>query len=639
MPRKPEPAAEAETEAAQLAEALEAKRAAKAERLAAKAKAAAAEAAAAEMELETPKAKKKASEEAAEPKASKKAAKAAKEAEEAEPAPKKRAAKEVVEEAAPPQREKRRKVSAEAEDAVPAASEAVVVTPKAFRKAHEIIVDDSCPAPMQSFEAAQPQLGKALISALKQQGYGSPTPIQAQGWPIALQGRDMVAVAKTGSGKTCGFLLPALARIAERGPAGAPKKLSYYYSEPAAPSALVLAPTRELAQQIAGEAAKFAPAVRAKVVSIYGGVPKGDQVRELRLGCDVLIATPGRLIDLSSGDAAKDIKPAVTLSFVTYLVLDEADRMLDMGFEPDIRKIVDACPKTGRPEEGGGAGGPISGSQRQTLFFTATWPKAVEKVAWEFTSRESVQVRIGQGAQGDKLTANTSVEQIVHILEEGQKRAKLREVLKQYLGPGETCIVFAAQKHGCDELCWDLQKSDLGAWCQTIHSGKYQADRDQALAKFRKLTADGAAGRGERGVLVATDVAARGLDIPGVALVVVYDFGRSLHSSNNGGVESYVHRIGRTGRAGKTGRAITFFTSEDQGSCELVELLKGAGQAVPAGLEALVETESNERWEKERKQSRYKKGGGSKGKGKGGGKGKGKGASGGRGSGGKGKSW
>ncbi|CAE8636167.1 unnamed protein product, partial [Polarella glacialis] len=199
------------------------------------------------------------------------------------------------------------------------------------------------------------------------------------------------AVAKTGSGKTCGFLLPALARIAERGPAQAPKKISYYVSEPAQPSVLVLAPTRELAQQIAGEAVKFAPTVRAKVVSIYGGVPKGDQVRELKKGCDVLIATPGRLLDLAGGDPSKNIKPSVQLVAVTYLVLDEADRMLDMGFEPDIRKIVNQCPSTGLPEEGGGATGLLAGSMRQTLFFTATWPKAVQETASAFTSKEAVQ--------------------------------------------------------------------------------------------------------------------------------------------------------------------------------------------------------------------------------------------------------
>lgn len=514
-------------------------------------------------------------------------------------------------------------------------------SPSAFRKAQQIIVDEACPSPFQTFDAAAPHFGKALVKALKAQGYESPTPIQAQAWPIALQGRDMVAVAKTGSGKTCAFLLPALARIAERGPAPAPKSLGHWESEPARPSMLVLAPTRELAQQIAAEGAKFAPAIKAKVVAIYGGVPKGEQVGQLLKGCDVLIATPGRMLDLAGGDKVRGRKPCVELASVTYLVLDEADKMLDMGFAPEIAKIVDLCPNTGKPEEGGGATGLLAGSMRQTLFFTATWPKAVQKIAKDFTSKSAVQIRIGQGSEGDKLTANADIKQVVYVLEEGDKLEKLKELLKTELGPGETGIVFAAQKSTCDDLTWALQRAGLNMWCKTIHSGRQQWDRDQALAEFRKLTADGAAvkaAKPDRGILVATDVASRGLDIPGVALVIVYDFGRALKSGQNGGVESYVHRIGRTGRAGKTGKAFTFFTAEDQGSLELVELLKSAKQVVPSELKALVRNEAGERSIREKKQAFWSnkfrggnktssgrgKGGKSSGKGtKGGGRGRG----------------
>merc|ERR1719401_524133 len=258
--------------------------------------------------------------------------------------------------------------------------------------------------------------------------------------------------------------------------------------------------------------------------------------------------------------------------------------MLDMGFEPDIRKIVSQCPETGKPEMGGGAKGSLAGTMRQTLFFTATWPKAVQETAASLTASECVHVRIGQGADGDQLSANANVAQTVQVMEEREKSAKLRQILENELKAGETGLIFASQKAGCDTLTRELQRAGLGIWCRTIHSGKDQWDRDDALAEFRALTAGKSANGKSKGVLVATDVASRGLDIPGVALVVVYDFGRALHSGANGGVESYVHRIGRTGRAGKRGRAYTFFTSEDQGSCELVELLRGADQEVPPAL-------------------------------------------------------
>ncbi|CAE8606325.1 unnamed protein product, partial [Polarella glacialis] len=231
-------------------------------------------------------------------------------------------------------------------------------------------------------------------------------------------------------------------------------------------------------------------------------------------------ATPGRLLDLAGGDPSKNIKPSVQLVAVTYLVLDEADRMLDMGFEPDIRKIVNQCPSTGLPEEGGGATGLLAGSMRQTLFFTATWPKAVQETASAFTSKEAVQIRIGQGSDGETLTANANVTQVVHVLEECQKPSKLKEILAQ-LGKGETAIVFAGQKHKCDDVTGDLQRSGLDLWCKTIHSGKDQWTRDEALAQFRELTAGKGQGKFSSGVLVATDVAARGLDIPGLGLMVL----------------------------------------------------------------------------------------------------------------------
>jgi len=287
-------------------------------------------------------------------------------------------------------------------------------------------------------------------------------------------------------------------------------------------------------------------------------------------------------------------------------------------------------PGTGKPSEAGGATGPSSGTKRQTLFFTATWPKDVRATAASLTSQDAVQVRIGQGADGDTLTANKNVLQRVEVMEDHQKFGRLIEVLENDLKGGETAIVFAAQKITCDDLEQDLQRKftsaglGRGMWCKAIHSGKDQWVRDEALAKFRELTA--APKASQRGILVATDVAARGLDIPGVAMVIVYDFGRGFNAQN-GGVESYVHRIGRTGRAGRKGRAVTFYTSEDNGAVELAELLKGAEQEVPAALAEIADDEANNRWYKKS----YRKGGGKgkgKGKGKGGGKGgKGKGKS------------
>jgi len=505
----------------------------------------------------------------------------------------------------------------------------------AYRKAHQIVADSTCPEPMETFDAAAPALGAPLTKALLAQKYLAPTPIQAQGWPIALQGRDMVSVAKTGSGKTCGFLLPALARIAER---GAKPRRSGFCRDPANPEVLVLAPTRELAQQIAVEADKFARAAGARVVVLYGGAPKGDQVRELKAGADIVIATPGRLLDLGVGATERGYTPAITLANVSYLVLDEADRMLDMGFEPDIRKICENCKPSGKPEEGFGASGPLAGTKRQTLFFTATWPKAVQRTARSLTSNDAVQISIGQGEGGGELSANPMVKQTVLMLSWHEKQAKLHEIIKAELGPGQTCLCFCAQKNVCDTIQMDIKRNqDYGfkPWCRVIHSGRDQWEREEALSQFRAKTT----GKGdERAILVATDVAARGLDIPGVAMVIVFDFGKSKHNDGTS-VESYVHRIGRTGRAGKTGKAWAFFTDSDSGAPQLVEVLEGSGQVVPPALKALGDAEWYKNMERENKKSWYRKGGSGGGKGggkggKGGGKSKGSGkSSGGRGGG------
>ena len=424
-----------------------------------------------------------------------------------------------------------------------------------FRKEHAISIANACAKtkdlePYTTFEEAT-AFPKSLRNALKAQGYANPTPIQAEAWPILLKGKDVVAVAKTGSGKTCGFLLPALCGVAARGSQKAPEmQLVDGRWRPGAvtPTVIVLAPTRELAIQIHDECAKFCPAVGCRSTVLYGGAAKGDQLRALRQGADVVVATPGRLNDFL--EPPPGFTAPVSAVKASYVVLDEADRMLDMGFEPQIKKIFKLCP-----------------SARQTVMFTATWPKAVQKIADSFTTNP-IRIQIGSG--GDKLTANKSITQSVEVLEEEKKWERCVAILKKELGKSDTCIMFAGTKRRCDFLDRRLRQSGFSS-AGSIHGDKDQYEREMVLDNFRK-------GRGN--ILVATDVAARGLDIPGVAAVIVYDFPLQ--------VEDYVHRIGRTGRAGKEGKAFTFFTKDNRGAAnELIEILEGAGQNVPLALAAM----------------------------------------------------
>ena len=423
-----------------------------------------------------------------------------------------------------------------------------------FRKEHSIEIKFACDQtrslePFTSFDDAA--FPKALRAALKAQGYAAPTPIQAEAWPILLKGKDVVAIAKTGSGKTCGFLLPALAKIMTVGSQKAPEMQlvdGRWRPGAVAPAVIVLAPTRELAIQIHAECEKFCQAAGAKSVVLYGGAAKGDQLRALRSGADVVVATPGRINDFL--EPPPGFTAPVTATNASYVVLDEADRMLDMGFEPQIKKILKLCPKA-----------------RQTVMFTATWPKSVQKIADAFTSKP-VHIQIGSG--GDKLTANKSITQHIEVLEEDEKFERCVAILKKELGKNDTCIMFAGTKRRCDFLDRRLKTAGFAS-AGAIHGDKEQYERELVLNNFRQ-------GRGN--ILVATDVAARGLDIPGVAAVVVYDFPLQ--------VEDYVHRIGRTGRAGKEGKAFTFFTHENRGAAnELIEILQGADQQVPLALQAM----------------------------------------------------
>jgi len=341
-----------------------------------------------------------------------------------------------------------------------------------------------------------------LLRTVTSAGFAGPSPIQSIGWPAALSGRDMVAVAQTGSGKTLGYLLPALVHMQAQPPLRVRD----------GPMALVLAPTRELAMQIQAEVVKFTKGSNIRSTQVFGGVPKHSQAADLRRGSEIVIATPGRLLDfLDNGQT--------DLSRVTYLVLDEADRMLDMGFEPQIRKIVSQI----RPD-------------RQTLLWSATWPKEIQRMARDFCKEDPVKVTIGS----EELTTNPKITQQIEVVDERSKRSHMVQFAQEQAANGERVLVFCETKRGCDSLVRELRAQRVDA--ESIHGGKEQPARDRILSAFK-------AGRCK--ILVATDVAQRGLDVKELNFVVNYDVPRTL--------EDYIHRIGRTGRAGKTGTAVTYF--------------------------------------------------------------------------------
>eukprot|EP00425_Heterocapsa_triquetra_P023007 CAMPEP_0195107080 /NCGR_PEP_ID=MMETSP0448-20130528/81873_1 /TAXON_ID=66468 /ORGANISM="Heterocapsa triquestra, Strain CCMP 448" /LENGTH=505 /DNA_ID=CAMNT_0040143475 /DNA_START=75 /DNA_END=1592 /DNA_ORIENTATION=- len=423
---------------------------------------------------------------------------------------------------------------------------------EAFRKKFEITSarkDKELPDPVQSFEEAP--FSKKLRKALMDAGFPAPSPIQAQGWPIAVQGEDLVAVAKTGSGKTVGFLLPAFRRVAESAGGSSAAKGK---GAAAHPLVLVLAPTRELATQIEAESARFGDCVGIKSLAVFGGVPKGPQAKACKEQPQVLVATPGRLQDLME-------MGMVNLSKVEFLVLDEADRMLDMGFEPEIAKILDTVP-----------------ASRQTMLFTATWPKAVQRVAKNYLREDHAHVNVGQT---EELAANTAVSQEFYKLDDDEKDTKLWRILA-HLDDSAKLICFANTKRRIDAL----QKTfrEKGYESVALHGDKAQWERDRDLAEFAK---------GNHWLLFATDVCARGLDIKDVTHVVNFDMARD--------VEGYVHRIGRTGRAGRTGVSITFWNPAYDMECApaLAKIAREAGQSVPEFLEKAAEKQKqvkNKAW-------------------------------------------
>ncbi|PAV83585.1 hypothetical protein WR25_26325 [Diploscapter pachys] len=385
------------------------------------------------------------------------------------------------------------------------------------------------PKPLRAWDESG--LPEEVLSAINKVGYTEPTPIQKQGIPIGLQNRDIIGVAETGSGKTAAFLIPLLVWIN-----GLPKMERQEHYD-LGPYAIIMAPTRELAQQIEEETNKFGELLSIRTVSVIGGASREDQGMKLRCGVEIVIATPGRLLDVLENRYMQ-------LAQCTYVILDEADRMLDMGFEPEVQKVLEYLPASNLKPDTDDAETETTlmkafstrDKYRQTVMFTATMSPAIERLARQYLRRPAV-VYIGSAGKPTER-----VEQIVYVIPEEAKRKKLVEVLEQRFEP--PIIIFVNQKKGADMLAKGL--TNLGFNPTVLHGGKGQDAREYALNALKD---------GSKDILVATDVAGRGIDVKDVSLVLNYDMAKSI--------EDYTHRIGRTGRAGKHGKAITFLTPDD----------------------------------------------------------------------------
>jgi len=350
------------------------------------------------------------------------------------------------------------------------------------------------------------QLSAPVLKAVEELGFQEPTPIQAQAIPVALTGRDIIGSAQTGTGKTAAFALPILQHL----------------EKPGRLRALILEPTRELADQVAEALRKFSKHTGLRIGLIYGGVGYGNQREQIARGIDILVATPGRLLDfMDQGE--------IHLAHLTHLVLDEVDRMLDMGFLPDVKKIVGFCP-----------------SKRQTLFFSATVPPEIERLT-SWVLRDPLTIEIGL-----RRSAAETVSHALYPVASDQKHELLLGLLEKT--HYESVIVFCRTKMGADRVAASL--THLPHPVGVMHSDRSQGERNEALAGFRS---------GKYPVLVATDIAARGLDIAGVTHVINYDVPQHP--------EDYVHRIGRTGRAATEGDALTLFVAEELPYVEAIERL------------------------------------------------------------------
>ncbi|XP_042637375.1 probable ATP-dependent RNA helicase DDX4 [Orycteropus afer afer] len=408
-----------------------------------------------------------------------------------------------------------------------------------FDKYDTILVEVSghdAPPAILTFEEAN--LCQTLNNNIAKAGYTKLTPVQKYSIPIILAGRDLMACAQTGSGKTAAFLLPILAHMMRDGITAS------RFKELQEPECIIVAPTRELVNQIYLEARKFSFGTCVRAVVIYGGTQLGHSIRQIVQGCNVLCATPGRLMDIIG-------KEKIGLRQVKYLVLDEADRMLDMGFGPEMKKLISS---PGMPSK----------EQRQTLMFSATFPEEIQRLAGEFLKSNYLFVAVGQvgGACRD-------VQQTVLQVGQYSKREKLVEILRNT--GDERTMVFVETKKKADFIATFLCQEKIST--TSIHGDREQREREQALGDFRC---------GKCPVLVATSVAARGLDIENVQHVINFDLPSAI--------DEYVHRIGRTGRCGNTGRAVSFFDPESDSHIAqpLVKILSDAQQDVPAWLEEIA---------------------------------------------------
>ncbi|CAG4952425.1 unnamed protein product [Colias eurytheme] len=388
-----------------------------------------------------------------------------------------------------------------------------------------------CPKPIKSW--AHCGISKKEMDILKKLGFEKPTPIQAQAIPAIMSGRDLIGIAKTGSGKTLAFILPMFRHVLDQPP----------LEDTDGPISLIMTPTRELCMQIGKDIRKFAKSLGLRVACVYGGTGISEQIAELKRGAEIIVCTPGRMIDMLAANSGR----VTNLRRVTYVVLDEADRMFDMGFEPQVMKIIDNI----RPD-------------RQTVMFSATFPRQMEALARRILQKP-IEVQVG----GRSIVCK-EVEQHVAILEEDAKFFKLLELLGLYSHMG-SIIVFVDKQENADSLLKDLMKASYS--CMSLHGGIDQFDRDSTIVDFKS---------GKVKLLVATSVAARGLDVKQLVLVVNYDCPNHY--------EDYVHRCGRTGRAGNKGYAWTFLTPE-QGryAGDVVRALELAGSAAPPDLRALWE--------------------------------------------------
>ncbi|PSK55464.1 hypothetical protein B9Z65_2853 [Elsinoe australis] len=390
------------------------------------------------------------------------------------------------------------------------------------------------PKPVQKF--AQFGLGSQALDIIRGLGFEKPTCIQAQAIPAIMSGRDVIGVAKTGSGKTVAFLLPMFRHIKDQRP----------LENMEGPVGLILAPTRELATQIHKECKPYLKALKLRACCAYGGAPITEQIADLKRGAEIVVSTPGRLIDLLAANSGR----VINLKRVTYIVMDEADRMFDMGFEPQVQKILSNI----RPD-------------KQCVLFSATFPRKMEGLARK-ELHKPVQITVG-----GRSTVPKEITQKVEIIKEEDKVKRLLGLIGEEFQSDDDkrALVFVERQETCDVLLAKLQR--VGYPCVSVHGGREQIDRDQALDDFKA---------GNVPIMIATSVAARGLDVKQLTLVINFDVPSHL--------EDYVHRAGRTGRAGMTGTAVTFITQEqERHSLDIVKALKQSETPVPEDLQKMAD--------------------------------------------------